>query len=216
MEIKQKLNENRSFQMNFRTMLDAQNQQEFFQIMQKEVDVINTDNTVIDQQNDRNGNPINSFRDELENSNILKYRKDKKVKTKIREMDLYEKKEQQYFYLNKDMQEKMENCENKCRVLEKRIIVVEESQKNKPQFKELEKRIKKMEEMIFELKNENKGKSIKKEKELTVNLPDKKNENNLIEPKKNEILNEAIKNLRSKLEYRNSLIKNFSKTQKVN
>ena len=202
--------------MNFRTMLDAQNQQEFFQIMQKEVDVINTDNTVIDQQNDRNGNLINSFRDELENRNILNYKKNKKLKTKIREMDFNEKKEQQNYYLNKDIREKMENWENKCRMLEKRIIVVEESQKNKNEFKELENKIKKMEEMIFELKNESKGKNIKKEKELTVNFPDKKNECNFIEPKKNEILNEAIKNLRSKLEYRNSLIKNFSKTQNLN
>ena len=196
-------------------MLDSPNNNEFMQLMQREVDIINTDNTVFDNPNELNLNMINGsnnnnnkeqnkvFKDPSgQNNGISNFREkasnnEDSSKSKV------------------DLAERMNVLESNYEQMEKRITAIEDKQKKFQEIWDFKKRIEVIEKTLADLKKEKNEKMREDGKNRGHVQSGNKAVDAHEDKSQNEVLNDAIKNLKSKLEYRNSMIKNLSKTQKI-
>lgn len=196
-------------------MFDVANNQEFMKIMQKEVDVIHTDNTINDNIQEGQLNLETSNRHHKKEIQIL--RKPKEHEVEINPI----------FMLNENFSKKSQNPEiemiyskiksmtNLMHGIEKRLLFLETNSTQKQVVEEISKRIEGIEKGLKEIKE----KDFKKKSNILCSKEISKiqrvgSEECLI-PSKNEVLSEVIKNIKSKLQHRNSLLQNIPKTQKV-
>jgi hypothetical protein len=200
--------------MNFRTMLQPGGNQEFLQIMQREVDVIHTDNTLLEQQNDPDMNPLSSGRPHREREQPP----ESAIREKPREKGGWGIRRNQTVESlstagTDKVIEKMVQLEAKCRGMELRLAGVETRLAKGFDAPDLKARVEAIEKTLAELKLSMAGKGGRPEKSSGQKSRDGKRESGFTQPRKTEHLSDVISTLKSKLEYRNSLIKNLSKPE---
>lgn len=210
--IKQKLNENRSFQKNFRTMLNATENQEFMKILQQEVDIINTDNTVTDQQGEIDFAALSSRRLSKKQLDELKSRGSE---AQFAERSRQEKGGRPEVSMNTKESHKLlqrvASMEMNIRGFEKRVLDVEGKVAALGDPKELKRRIETIERLLGDLRRDHHPKVSRPDKSLGFRPKEQRAEQPAPERRKNDALNDVINHLKSKLEYRNSIIKSLAK-----
>lgn len=200
--------------MNFRTMLQPNGNQEFLKIMQREVDVINTDNTVCDPQNDQEMNPLSSGRpqrakDRTDPPPIIE-KMGLKVGRSIRRNPTAESLSTAG---TEKLLEKVVQMEAKYRGMELRLAGVEAKVAQPCEALHLKARVEALEKALMDLRQSQAGKGGKAEGSRGQKSRELRRDGSFQQPKRPDHLSEAISTLKSKLEYRNTLLKTLSKPE---
>lgn len=209
--------------MNFRTMLQPGGNQEFLQIMQREVDVIHTDNTLLEQQPDPDLNPLSSGRPHRERDQPPESAIRDKPGVKDTRTDRFEAEGRRNMTVESrstagtdKINERMAQLEAKYRGMELRLAGVETKIAKGFDPSNLKARVETIEQSLAELKADlagRGGRPDKPEKPGPQKSREGRRESGFTQPRKTEHLSDVISTLKSKLEYRNSLIKNLSKPE---
>lgn len=195
-------------------MLNATENQEFMKILQQEVDIINTDNTVTDQQGEVDFNALSSRRLSKKQLDELRSRgSEGQLGERLRAEKGGRKDASLSTKESQKLLQRVASMESNIRGLEKRVSDFEGKVAVLGDPKELKRRIDTVERILSDLRRDCQPKVGRSDKSLGVRPKEQRAEQPMPDRRKNEALNDVINHLKTKLEYRNSIIKSLAKPQ---